>query len=252
MTPEQHLERLAVEAVALRRAVDAADLNTPVPTCPGWTVRDVARHLGGIHRWVTRIVTEPVTEPWNPDQLKVVGQWPHDAALANWLDEGLGQLIDSLSTATEDLRCFAPLPAPSPRAMWCRRQLHETTVHRADIELATNGQCSPLDPDVAADCIDELLRSFVTRRHHGLTGIDHDATFVVAATDTPTAWTVHSHPHGITTIADRSPQPDDAITGTTETLALVLWSRLPPTHLASPGTNQFLTAWNATVHVRYS
>lgn len=37
---------------ALRREgrllVDAA-----VRTCPGWVVRDLVRHLGGVHRWAT-------------------------------------------------------------------------------------------------------------------------------------------------------------------------------------------------------
>ncbi|MGD9753049.1 MAG: maleylpyruvate isomerase N-terminal domain-containing protein [Acidimicrobiia bacterium] len=63
-----------------------------------------------------------------------------DNELIDWLAGGVHQLIDRLSTAPDDLRCYAPLPAPSPRAMWCRRQLHETTVHRVDIELAATGQ----------------------------------------------------------------------------------------------------------------
>ena len=45
---------------------------------------------------------------------------------------------------------------------------------------------------------------------------------------------------------------DDAITAPADTLALVLWSRFPPARLASPGTGEFLTAWDATVHVRYN
>ena len=27
-----------------------------VPTCPGWTVADLAKHTGIIHRWATEIV----------------------------------------------------------------------------------------------------------------------------------------------------------------------------------------------------
>src|SRR4051812_23480836 len=35
-----------------------ADLATPVPACPGWTVADLVRHLGGVHRWMTRIMLD--------------------------------------------------------------------------------------------------------------------------------------------------------------------------------------------------
>jgi uncharacterized protein (TIGR03083 family) len=39
---------------------------------------------------------------------------------------------------------------------WSRRQLHETLVHRIDAEQA-GGRDSVIDPEVAADAIDELL-----------------------------------------------------------------------------------------------
>ena len=38
-----------------------ADLDAAVPPCPGWDVRELARHLGGIHRWATRYVSEART-----------------------------------------------------------------------------------------------------------------------------------------------------------------------------------------------
>ena len=39
---------------------------------------------------------------------------------------------------------------------WARRQLHETLVHRSDLEEAL-GIASEFDPDVAADAIDEFF-----------------------------------------------------------------------------------------------
>jgi len=49
----------------------------------------------------------------------------------------------ALSAAPPDLRCWTFLPAPSPLAMWARRQAHETTVHRVDAELAAASVAPP-------------------------------------------------------------------------------------------------------------
>ena len=35
--------------------VDGADLTIPVPTCPGWTLRQLATHVGRAHRWAAEI-----------------------------------------------------------------------------------------------------------------------------------------------------------------------------------------------------
>ena len=34
----------------------AAGADAPVPTCPGWTVRDLLAHQGMVHRWATAVV----------------------------------------------------------------------------------------------------------------------------------------------------------------------------------------------------
>ena len=55
-------ERLCSEIVAqtdlLRAhiAMEGADMTLPVPTCPGWNVGQLVRHLGGGQRWAETIV----------------------------------------------------------------------------------------------------------------------------------------------------------------------------------------------------
>src|SRR6202008_4081150 len=34
----------------------APDISAPVVTCPEWTIADLARHTGLVHRWATKIV----------------------------------------------------------------------------------------------------------------------------------------------------------------------------------------------------
>jgi hypothetical protein len=88
----------------------------------GWRLRvelswDRGSHPGALS------TTEPYRIPGpdkrvagNPGQLEVVGQWPRDDALVNWLDDGLHHLIDSLSTAPNDLRGPGPALTVEDRA----------------------------------------------------------------------------------------------------------------------------------------
>ena len=54
------LDRYAAEIVAqteqLTSSIKGADLAAPVPTCAGWSLGDLLRHLGGAHRWAEEIV----------------------------------------------------------------------------------------------------------------------------------------------------------------------------------------------------
>ena len=34
-----------------------AELGAAVPSCPGWSVRDLVVHLGNLHRWVVQAMT---------------------------------------------------------------------------------------------------------------------------------------------------------------------------------------------------
>lgn len=89
-----------------------AGVDAEVPTCPGWQVRDLLRHTGMVHRWAASFVTEGHTSP-HP-----VGGLPDldGSALAAWFRDGHRHLVDTLSTAAPDVRCWHFLPAPSPLA----------------------------------------------------------------------------------------------------------------------------------------
>ena len=87
-------------------------------------------------------------------------RWPTGSA------QGCDGLADALAAAPDDLECWTFLPAPSPRAMWARRQAHETAIHRVDAELAAGTPVWRCDAAFAADGVDELLTCFVPRRSH--------------------------------------------------------------------------------------
>ena len=69
---------------------------------------------------------------------------------------------EALRSAPADLECWTFLPADSPLAFWARRQAHETTIHRVDVE-SISASLTPLDAQLSADGIDELLFGFASR-----------------------------------------------------------------------------------------
>ena len=116
--------------------------------------------------------------------------WPPDIpdpVLLDWFRTGHAGLVSALETAAPDLACWTFLPgAASPLAFWARRQVHETTVHRIDVQLAATAAgaagavaaagaaagpgrlVDPVPAALAADGIDELLMGFARRgARHG-------------------------------------------------------------------------------------
>nr|WP_242384297.1 maleylpyruvate isomerase N-terminal domain-containing protein [Thermobispora bispora] len=135
----------------LAEAAKEAGLGAPVPTCPGWLIRDLLRHTGGVHRWATAFVSTGRAEPYGPDERRGFFTAPPDDGLLDWYLESHAELVRTLKDADPDLECWAFLPAPSPLAFWARRQAHETAIHRVDAELAAGHAITPFDPAFAAD-----------------------------------------------------------------------------------------------------
>ena len=74
-----------------------SDTAADVPTCPGWTVAELATHIGGIHRWVTAIVASQA-----PSRLPFPEVGPESSSpdgLARWLTAGAVPLLESLRAA---------------------------------------------------------------------------------------------------------------------------------------------------------
>jgi uncharacterized protein (TIGR03083 family) len=249
-----HVEALRHEGELLAVATAAADPGSGVPTCPEWTVRDLVRHMGGVHRWATGYVAGGHTQPGDVVFDDVIGLWPGDTALAEWLRQGCRVLADALAAASDDLRCWSFLPAPSPRAMWARRQAHETAIHRVDAELAARTAVSPFDAAFAADGVDELLTCFVPRRSSTLTS-DPPASLSVGCSDTDAAWVLHIGPEGVTTSTGQAPAgsgADCSLRGAAADLYLALWNRAGPEGLLVEGDADVLELFLDTVHVRWS
>src|SRR5438309_6527585 len=59
---EQYCRQLIAETAALRSVIKGADLTTDVPSCPGWNVGQLLRHIGGGQRWAAAAVSRRIQE----------------------------------------------------------------------------------------------------------------------------------------------------------------------------------------------
>ena len=191
-----HIACLRSEGELLAEAVERSSLSAPVPTCPGWRVRDLLAHLGFVHRWAWSYVAEGRSDMSSePGEEEIIRLAPDDESLVGWFRDGHARLVSVLAAADPAVRCWTFLPAPSPLAFWARRQAHETAIHRADAQFAAAacGSGPDLDPfpaGLAADGVDELLMGFGARNPGSLS---HDpAVLVIRAEDGAAAaeWTV--------------------------------------------------------------
>ncbi len=61
LAPADYLGALRADGGRLAAVVAAADLDRPVPTCPGWTVRDAVLHTGSVLAHKTAVLACPAS-----------------------------------------------------------------------------------------------------------------------------------------------------------------------------------------------
>ncbi|MFD6881422.1 maleylpyruvate isomerase family mycothiol-dependent enzyme [Rhodococcus sp. NPDC060084] len=173
------------------------DMNTPVPTCPGWNVGQLARHVGYGHRWAAEAVRTGATTPPDDSAMRELASYVDEDPdqLVPWLLAGALDLESSLREAGPERKVWTPTPVgPQTPQFYARRFTHETAVHRADAVLAL-GEGFDLSHDVALDAVDEWLDLAVVTwprrmsdRRHALHG--PDSTLHFHATDSHAEWVV--------------------------------------------------------------
>ena len=194
----EHITIVGQEAKLLAEAAERGGLDADVPTCPGWDMRELLRHLGMIHLWAAGHVAELQDPSWGDDinefaklwpELAVF--WPEDDRLIAWYLETNANLVQTLESAPADVEAWTFLPAPSPLAMWARRQAHETAVHRFDGEKAAGlrrgSPSSPSTPNEPWSCTRRTPTTAGTSRWRPLASRRH------AVTDLPTSSSLAMH-----------------------------------------------------------
>lgn len=151
------IDELTRATQAFAVLLDDADLDADVPACPGWTLLDLAEHLGGVHQWAAHAI-EAGTPDGDPSPA------PRERlALAEWYRAHAHRLVRLLAEKGPDAPAWTFGPEPHTTAFWQRRQVHETVMHLWDAR-ASQGTLTDLDPALALDGLDEIAGIFYPRQ----------------------------------------------------------------------------------------
>lgn len=200
-----HVAALAREGALLVDAVRRAGPAAPVTTCGAWTVADLAGHVGQVHRLAAAVARTGLAGEQDAPV-------PGHAELVEWLADGLDDLVAAL-TADPDRPCWT-FAGPATVRWWQRRQALETLVHRIDAER-TVGTSSPVDPELAADGVAEVVEVMHPRQVR-----------LGRCAPPPTGLVLHAEDTGHTS-ALAGPDPAVEVAGPAEALLLLLWRRTP-------------------------
>jgi uncharacterized protein (TIGR03083 family) len=233
-----HIQNLRIDGRRLGEVAAQTAFGTPVPGCPGWTVEDLVRHVGDVHRWAGTIVRERRQEALHRD-FEAPGE--HDELLA-WYEEGHRQLVEALTQASPEAAFWAWAPAPSALAFWARRQAHETAIHRLDVEQAASST-TPFEALQAADGVDEWLTIASMRvKVPGGGG----RTLHLAALDVGRAWLVELGDDGLRVQRGGS-GGDCTVRGHASDVFALSMNRLAADSLSVEGDTDVLRAWRESV-----
>jgi uncharacterized protein (TIGR03083 family) len=176
--PFDPIAHLRTDAVRFQEIVADHGVHHEVRACPGWTLGDLAWHLGTVwDRW-GRIVADGITDVDGVTALDRPERPADDQSMLEWVTAAHTAMFSALAGAPADQQVWTWTGANRPVSWVARRMTHETTVHRWDAADAV-GVPYEVPAAVAADGIDEFLMWFAARR------VNPDAEAV--------AGTVHLH-----------------------------------------------------------
>lgn len=232
---ERFLAAIRTEGDRLFRAA-AKDLTAEIPSCPGWNATDLVGHIGAVHRH-KELIVRTLAESEPPERAEPP-QHPED--LLAWYAEGLDLLLDTLEDADPEDAVWTWHEPDRTVAFWIRRMSHETTIHRADAELP-HGSPTPIDPDLAADGVDEVMGPvFAAYGDDPASEFEPDGRVVeLRIHETGMVRRLHlgtgKHGPGWTYGPGERGAPTAAIAAGASDLDLWAWGRLPPDTLEISG-----------------
>jgi uncharacterized protein (TIGR03083 family) len=208
---DEAVEAIATESRRLVEAVAASDLEVRVPSCPEWSVRDLAHHIG-VEQWYwAENVRHQNAEERAGAELTAL---PEDSDLLAWLGWCTYSLLGALRDAGPDAPCWTWWPEPHTSGAVGRHQAQEVAVHRWDAE-GVAGASVPLRPQLAEDGVPEFIEIMVGSDVSSLPG-----AVTLTASDTGASWRVDG---GAATRASRVSE----LRASASDLVLMLYRRLP-------------------------
>jgi uncharacterized protein (TIGR03083 family) len=228
----EHIEAVEQQTGAFTKALMRADAEARVPTCPDWTVRDLAKHVGGVLGFWSHVLAEGNGRPkpqFDDEPGPAVGLWVVQIA---------GLLVAELKAASADTEVYTWNPKDHTAGFVARRMAHETAVHRFDAQTAL-GSPQPIEPPaLAADGIEEI---FVMVDAWPGSGRGNGETLHLHSAE-GNEWLIAMNPDGLDVRREHA-KGDMALRGAVSDLELVLYSRPPIGEVERIGDPAALDAW---------
>lgn len=161
LTFEEYCEAIVAQTELLADHARNADQAAPVPTCPGWHLGRLLRHVLGHHRWAADIVETRAREPIDDDMVNDPAAYSYldDFVVGNRLVKGTQELVGILRDAGPDMPVWTPADeqvVEQSVMFWARRMTYETLLHRADAAQATGAEFV-VEERLAVDAVEEWL-----------------------------------------------------------------------------------------------
>lgn len=86
---DRYCEEIVAQTDLLRAHAKDTDMSAPVPSCPGWNLGQLLRHVGGDHRWAETAVQTRATGPVSDKAANDLAGYADEdwAVLDPWLAE---------------------------------------------------------------------------------------------------------------------------------------------------------------------
>jgi uncharacterized protein (TIGR03083 family) len=232
---EDAVDAIGEDSRLLSDVVATADLETRCPSCPEWSVRDLAHHIGVVQWYWGANVRAANAQERSGGELTPV---PGDRDLLAWLGWCSYSLLGALREAGPDAPCWTWWGEPRTAGAVGRHQAQEAAVHRWDAELAT-GSVDSLRPELASDGVPEFIQIMVGADADALSG-----TVTLSATDTGASWRVGGGSTGGS--SGRAAE----LQATASDLVLMLYRRLPVPDSAVLGDPMLVAAFLSLADTR--
>ncbi|HEY3262384.1 MAG TPA: maleylpyruvate isomerase N-terminal domain-containing protein [Pseudonocardiaceae bacterium] len=218
------LDGITLEGELLAQFAASAGPDLEVPGRPGITVADTVLLTGTAYRralaWI-RHGEQP--DEWQRPPVEGAGD------VIAFHTDGRRELVAELSAHRPDEPCATWWPAHRTYGFWRRRMAHETAVHRVDVQAAAGVAPTPVDPDFAADGIDETLLLWFGHQmaERNVTATESGAVGVEAAGRAWLAILSRARSSARRAPAVDARAADALVTGDPMNVYLWLWGRVP-------------------------
>ena len=218
LSTERAVEAIRRHGLALADAAEG-NFDSVVGCCPGWDVADLVWHIRQVHYFWGSIVDGLLTD--RDEVPEIVRPTDNDKLLADYR-AGVVWMADVLAKADQT----APVWTWSHQkdvAFVTRHQVQEAAVHRWDAEMAA-GEHIEIEPDVAADSVDEFLEHSTPSRYEE--AVPLSGSVYLHTTDTDGEWVIKESEDRTLSIVRGHEKADVALSATASDLLLTLYRRI--------------------------